>query len=34
MAAPPALLRPDTEYAVTIDWDYAVCDANGGGNLD
>jgi hypothetical protein len=33
MAAPPALLLPDTEYAVTVDWDYAICDANGGGNL-
>ncbi|WP_412066278.1 cadherin-like beta sandwich domain-containing protein [Rhizobium sp. SYY.PMSO] len=34
MAAPPALLLPDTEYAVRIDWEYATCDANGGGQLD
>lgn len=33
MPNPPALLTADTEYRVSIEWDYANCDANGGGNL-
>lgn len=29
MSQPPALLTPATEYKLTVEWDYAVCEADG-----
>lgn len=29
MTLPPALLKPSTEYKVTVEWEYAVCEADG-----
>ncbi|KAA1176986.1 hypothetical protein FP026_25830 [Rhizobium tropici] len=29
MTAPPALLLPNTEYAVSVEWEWATCNADG-----